>query len=85
MLPVALACQDTATIQKVLTETMQLYEDHDRDAGDTIMMAYEKGTFTKVTALLAAALAPALALARAFALALALALLHQGHLGSKPS
>ena len=70
MLPVALACQDTATIEKMLTETRYLYEDHDRDAGDTLMMAYERGTFTKVTSLLAAACD--------------LALLHQGCPGFKP-
>ena len=48
MLPVALACQHPATLTSVLSDTMYLFEDHDRDAGDTIMMAYEKGTFTKV-------------------------------------
>ena len=48
MLPVALACQDTATLDKLLAETTQLFEDHERDAADTIMLAFDKGTYTKV-------------------------------------
>ena len=49
MLPAALACQDTSTLKKMLTEMLQLYDDHNSDAGDTIMLAYERGTFTKVS------------------------------------
>ncbi|KAL3136699.1 hypothetical protein ABBQ38_005934 [Trebouxia sp. C0009 RCD-2024] len=48
MVPVALACQDIATLDQLLAETAQLFLDHDRDAADTIIMAFEKGTFTKV-------------------------------------
>ena len=48
MLPVALGCQDTPTLDRLLTETTVLHEDHDRDAGDTLMMAFDRGTFTKV-------------------------------------
>lgn len=48
MLLVALGCQDAASSDRLLTETILLHEDHDRDAGDTIMMAFERGTFTKV-------------------------------------
>ena len=51
MLPVALACQDTATLDKLLAETIQLFEDHERDAADSIMMAFDKGTFTKASLL----------------------------------
>ena len=51
MLPVAMACQDTATLDKLLAETTQLFEDHERDAADTIMLAFDKGTFTKVSVL----------------------------------
>ena len=51
MLPVALACQDTVTLDKLLAETTQLFEDHERDAADTIMLAFDKGTFTKVSLL----------------------------------
>lgn len=47
----ALACRDTATLDKLLTETTQLFEDHDRDAADTIMLAFDKGTFTKASSL----------------------------------
>ena len=48
MLPVALGCQDAPTLDRLLTETILLHEDHDRDAGDTLMMAFDRGTFTKV-------------------------------------
>lgn len=48
MLPVALGCQDAPTLDRLLTETVLLHEDHDRDAGDTLMMAFDRGTFTKV-------------------------------------
>ncbi|KAL3145468.1 hypothetical protein ABBQ32_003295 [Trebouxia sp. C0010 RCD-2024] len=48
MVPVALACQDTATLDQLLADTAQLFLDHDRDAADTIIMAFDKGTFTKV-------------------------------------
>ncbi len=51
MVPVALACQDTATLDQLLAETAQLFQDHDSDAADTIIMAFDKGTFTKVTLL----------------------------------
>lgn len=49
MVPVALACQDTATLDQLLADTAQLFLDHDRDAADTIIMAFDKGTFTKVS------------------------------------
>ena len=48
MLPVSIGCQDSASTDSMLSETIMLHEDHDRDAGDTLMMAFEKGTFTKV-------------------------------------
>ena len=48
MLPVAIGCQDPASTDAMLTDTIMLHEDHDRDAGDTLMMAFDKGTFTKV-------------------------------------
>ena len=51
MLPVSLGCQDPASTQAMLTDTILLHEDHDRDAGDTLMMAFDKGTFTKVLSL----------------------------------
>ncbi len=48
MLPVALGCQDAPTLDRLLSETILLHEDHDRDAGDTLTMAFDQGTFTKV-------------------------------------
>lgn len=51
MAPVALACQDSATLDQLLAETAQLFQDHDRDAADTIIMAFDRGTFTKASPL----------------------------------
>jgi len=48
MLPVALGCQDAPTLDRLVSETTLLHEDHDRDAGDTLIMAFDRGTFTKV-------------------------------------
>ncbi|DBA69455.1 TPA: hypothetical protein ACH3X2_012800 [Trebouxia sp. C0005] len=48
MLPVALGCQDAPTLDRLLSETILLHEDHDRDAGDTLIMAFDRGTFTKI-------------------------------------
>ncbi len=48
MLPVALGCQDAPTLDRLVSETILLHEDHDRDAGDTLVMAFDRGTFTKV-------------------------------------
>lgn len=48
MLPVALGCQDAPTLDRLLSETTLLHEDHDRDAGDTLIMAFDRGTFTKI-------------------------------------
>lgn len=48
MLPVALGCLDTATADRLVRDSIALHEDHQRDAGDTLMMAYDCGTFTKV-------------------------------------
>ena len=49
MLPVALGCQDAPTLDRLVSETILLHEDHDRDAGDTLIMAFDRGTFTKVS------------------------------------
>ena len=48
MLPVALGCQDAPTLDRLVSETILLHEAHDRDAGDTLIMAFDRGTFTKV-------------------------------------
>ena len=52
MLPVALGCLDAATADRLIRDSIALHEDHRRDAGDTLMMAYDCGTFTKVLNLL---------------------------------
>lgn len=49
MLPVALSCLDAATADRLLSDTTALHDDHQRDAGDTLMMAYDRGTYTKVS------------------------------------
>ena len=48
MLPVALSCLDGATADRLLADTIALHSDHQRDAGDTLMMAYDQGTYSKV-------------------------------------
>lgn len=47
MLPVALGCLDVATAERLLDDSIALHDDHQRDAGDTLMMAYDRGTYTK--------------------------------------
>ena len=48
MLPVAMSCLDGATADRLLGDIVALHSDHQRDAGDTLMMAYDQGTYTKV-------------------------------------
>lgn len=50
MLPVATGCLDSATADRLLKDCIALHDDHERDAGDTLMMAYDHGTYTKVCA-----------------------------------
>ena len=50
MLPVATGCLDGATADRLLKDCIALHDDHERDAGDTLMMAYDHGTYTKVCA-----------------------------------
>ena len=49
LLPAALALgAGDATAAPLLASTLALFEDHARDAGDTLMAAYSQGTHTKV-------------------------------------
>lgn len=48
LLPVLLGLGASATTSSFLHVILGLFEDHGRDAGDTVMMAYDENTYTKV-------------------------------------
>ena len=49
LLPICVALGEQEAAAQILTDTTDLHEDHGRDAGDTIMTAFQAGTYTKVT------------------------------------
>lgn len=56
MLPIMLAALCEEGEAHLLEDARALYEHHERDAGDTILMAFKAGNWTKVTSLLRQAL-----------------------------
>ncbi|GMH32631.1 hypothetical protein BSKO_00465 [Bryopsis sp. KO-2023] len=48
LLPILLGCRRQKESRRLLIETIQLFEDHKKDAGETVFTAYQKGTFTKI-------------------------------------
>lgn len=48
ILPFLLGYHRTAGGRRLLVETILLFEEHDKDAGETIYTAYQRGTLTKV-------------------------------------
>lgn len=48
ILPVLLGYHRTEGLRRLLIETILLFEEHDKDAGETIYTAYQRGTLTKV-------------------------------------
>lgn len=49
LLPGLLGAGSEDEAASLLDDMLRLYSDHERDAGDTLMMAYEAGSWTKVT------------------------------------
>lgn len=48
IVPTLLAYNQNSCARRLLIETILLFEEHTKDAGETIFTAYQKGTFTKV-------------------------------------
>ena len=48
LLPGLLGAGSEDEAASLLDDMLRLYSDHERDAGDTLMMAYEAGSWTKV-------------------------------------
>lgn len=49
MLPALLGSGSEDQAASLLEDMLNLYSDHERDAGDTLMMAFEAGSWTKVS------------------------------------
>lgn len=45
---VGAASVDAAQLRRLLKESLALYDDHHKDAGDTLFTAYKQGTYSKV-------------------------------------